>query len=162
MAKSYLILGSNSVDKRDNLEHAVLLISKDLGTIVEQSSLYISTAWGYNSPHNYLNQVVLLDTTLTAKQLLIQTQDIEKRLGRITKSVNGVYQDRPIDIDILFYNQEIISQKDLEIPHPRLSERRFVLEPLCEIAPSITHPILNKTTETLLAECKDTLMVKRV
>lgn len=161
LAKSYLILGSNSVDKRENLEHAVLLISQKLGRITQLSSLYISAAWGYDSPNNYLNQVVVLETNAFANSILKETQDIEKELGRTTKSIDGNYQDRPIDIDILFYDKDIIKQEKLEIPHPRISARRFVLEPLNEIAPKFKHPILQKTIQELLLECKDMLMVKK-
>lgn len=162
MTNSYLIIGSNSIDKNEKISNAVLLISKQIGTIILKSSIYQTAAWGYESPNNYLNQVILIKTSLTADKLLEQSQEIEKELGRKIKSVNGQYQDRPIDIDILSYGQKIIKKENLEIPHPRMCDRRFVLEPLCEIAPNFNHPIKEKTITELLEKCQDELLVEKL
>ncbi len=162
MTTTYLILGSNSTDKKEKLERAVVLLSQRAGIITQSSSIYKTAAWGYHSPNNYLNQVVLLTTSFSAQELLHITQEIEKHLGREEKSINGQYKDRPIDIDILFYEKSIIKEANLEIPHPRMSERRFVLEPLSEIAPMMVHPVSKKTVIELLNDCKDELAVERL
>ena len=162
MAKSYLILGSNSADKRSKLESTVLLLSTSIGKVLQGSSLYESEPWGYKSTNSYLNQVLLIETPLNAEELLAATQSIERKLGRKKKSVNGIYEDRPIDIDILFYNKDIVELEHLQIPHPRIPERRFVLKPLYEIAPHLKHPTLNKTVENLLRECTDNSLISKL
>ena len=162
MASTHLILGSNSTDKRRCLSRAVCLLKDRVGKITASSSIYESEAWGYESQHSYLNQVVILQTELSPELLLSTTQEIEKDLGRKSKTVNGIYEDRPIDIDILFYNSKIVNSPVLHIPHPRLYERRFVLEPLLEIDAEYQHPVFQKSIYQLYQECPDKSIATRL
>ncbi len=162
MANCYLILGSNSGDKDKILISAIDYIEKQVGNIVTSSSLYQTEPWGYQTDNDFLNQALIVETRLTPLELLHATQNIEKTLGRTIKSINGHYSDRPIDIDILFYDKQIINSKELTVPHPLICERRFVLIPLNEIASDLLHPKLKKTINKLLEECPDNLPVKRL
>lgn len=162
MALAYLILGSNSADKENKLHQAIALLASELGNISEQSAIYETEAWGYESTNSYLNQVVSVDTSHLPKETLRITQEIEKKLGRTTKSVGAVYTDRPIDIDILFYDHKVVNLPELTIPHPHIAERRFVLEPLQELAADFIHPIRQKTITQLLQECEDGLSIKKL
>lgn len=162
MALSYLILGSNSADKENMLNRAITLLNKQLGLVVATSSLYATAAWGYTSANTYLNQAVSIETAHSPLEVLHITQQIEKDLGRSSKTINGIYKDRPIDIDILFYDQSIVDLLELTIPHPRLCERRFVLEPLLELAADFEHPKQKKTIRELLSSCTDQMEVKKL
>ena len=143
----YLSLGSNLGDRHSLLLLAIDLLARRVGRLVRASSIIETEPWGYDSPHSYLNAVVLLQTTLTPQQLLSTTQTIERELGRKQKtpanSGNTLpsYSDRPIDIDILLYGDLQLSTPDLTIPHPRMHQRDFVMRPLreigCDITPSI-------------------------
>lgn len=126
------------------------MMEEQLGPIKAQSAFYETEAWGFQSEHTFLNACVLVETLLTARDCLHQTQLIENELGRSHKTENGLYQDRTIDIDILFYDNKIIDDTDLKVPHPLMHLRRFVMEPLVEIAADFTHPILHKTCEQIL------------
>ena len=141
----YLSLGTNVGDKITNLKNAVLEISK-LGTIEAISSKYESAAWDGSVQEVYYNQVVALSTSLNPNQLLKDIKTIEKRLGRKETYRWG---PRVIDIDILFYNGEIIDEPGLTIPHPLLHQRNFVLIPMMEIASEWMHPKLHKNIEEL-------------
>lgn len=162
MALTYLILGSNSDDKETILPRAIALLASKLGAIKKTSSIFETEAWGYESQNTYHNQVIVCETTFPANDTLNITQKIEIELGRKNKSVNGVYTDRPIDIDILYYDKEIINTPTLQIPHQHLQDRQFVLIPLVEIAPDFTHPIFSKTNQELLSECTDIGKVKKL
>ena len=156
MSKSqniYLGLGSNQGDREQLMAQAIELLSVALGAPVRLSSTIETEAWGFVSPNPFLNMVACFSTDVPPMELLQITEEVERRLGRKTKSVGGVYSDRPIDIDVLFYGDEIISSERLTVPHPRLHERLFVLEPLAEIAPSFMHPLLGKS----MAELKESL-----
>lgn len=143
----YLSLGSNLGDRHSLLLLAIDLLARRVGRLVRASSIIETEPWGYDSPHSYLNAVVLLQTTLTPQQLLSTTQTIERELGRQQKTpaTSGdtlpLYSDRPIDIDILLYGDLQLSTPDLTIPHPRMHQRDFVMRPLreigCDIIPSI-------------------------
>ena len=143
MALVYLGLGTNLGDKEINLNVAVAALSGDVGFVIRLSKFYASRPWGFESDHEFLNAVVLLETTLSPFDLLAKTQEIERCLGRSDKSVNG-YEDRLIDIDILLYDNLIVDQPTLKIPHPFIVERDFVLIPLIEIAPDLVHPVCNQ------------------
>ncbi len=130
---TYLGLGSNLGNKEQNIKHAIQLIAQKIGSIVRQSSLYYSEPMGFQSDNQFVNAVILVDTVLEPEALLLQTKEIELEMGRTNKSTAGIYQDRIIDIDILLYENLFIDLPDLQIPHPRMFERDFVLKPLSEI-----------------------------
>lgn len=155
----FLLTGSNLGDSATNLRQALSHIRQECGPLVRQSSVYQTAAWGKQDQNDFLNQVLQLETTLSAAQLLTRVLAIEQQMGRVRKEKWG---ERLIDIDILYFNAEIIHAKDLQIPHPGIAARRFVLEPLCEIAPDFIHPILLKSNQVLLQECIDPLPVVRV
>ena len=150
--KVYLGLGSNQGDRQQNLSRAITLITNRIGPITDQSDLFVTEPVGFRSSHLFYNMSIGLETTLTAIEVLKATQQIEKELGRKKKSVNGIYHDRLIDIDILLYDDETIHSPSLTIPHPRMKERRFVLEPLAQIAPQLVIPNETKTITELLAD----------
>ena len=142
MALVYLALGKNLGDKTQNLNDAITLLSMNIGNVIGVSSFYTSKASGFISENNFLNAVMLIETYLAPFQLLEETQKIEIELGRTKKRIKG-YEDRLIDIDILLYDNLIMNQPTLKIPHPLMTERDFVLLPLVEIAPDLVHPISN-------------------
>lgn len=133
MTDIYLSLGSNLGDRHTLLLTAIEALVQRVGRLVASSSFIETEPWGFESEHHFLNAVVHMRTELTPRQLLSVTQDIERQLGRTHKSLNGHYADRPIDIDILLYGEEHISEPDLVIPHPRMQERDFVMRPLREV-----------------------------
>ena len=128
----YLGLGSNLGDRHAQLLAAIELLAQRVGRLVRCSSFIETAPWGFVSEHPFLNAVALFRTTLSPRELLTVTQDIERQLGRRQKS-NGTYADRPIDIDILLYGDAVIDEPDLKIPHPLMHERDFVMRPLNEI-----------------------------
>jgi len=133
LATTYLSLGSNLGDREDNLHRAIEMISKRVGKVTTVSSFLESEAVGFVSANKFINCAICVLTALTPFELLHTTQDIERALGRKKKSVNGIYSDRTIDIDILLYGDTKIDTDELKIPHPRMQERDFVLIPLKEI-----------------------------
>ena len=152
MALAYLSLGTNLGDKERNLNEAILKLSLEAGTIVSQSGFYEFKPWGFESDNSFLNAVVLMETRLSPFELLTKTQEIEKEMGRTIKTVQS-YSDRIIDIDILLYDNLIIDQPILKIPHPLMVERDFVLIPLIEIAPDLINPATGKKYSELIANC---------
>lgn len=156
----FLQLGTNKGDKFENLERAKYLIKSIIGNIISESSVYETEPWGYLDDETYLNQVIKVETQNSPKKLLKNCLDIESRLGRTR--LKNEYEPRTMDIDILFYENEIIQQENLEIPHPRLHERMFVLSPLMEIEPDYTHPGLHKTIQELHKTCTDKGWIKRI
>lgn len=149
MSTVYLGLGTNLGDKEVQLRTAVNEIEKRIGRIMILSAFYTTIPWGFTSEHTFLNAACAVETSLNPYELLSVTQDIEKNLGRKHKSVEHHYADRLIDIDILFFDQIIIHEADLQIPHPLLTKRDFVLKPLVEIAPDLVHPINHLTIRKL-------------
>ena len=143
------------------LHDARALLSAQAGAVVEQSDYYESEPWGFESATWFINQALRIDTPLTPEQLLHTVQHIEQQLGRIRTVPSGVYTSRPIDIDILFYDNNVIHTPALTIPHPLLHQRRFALLPLCDIAPDYIHPLLHKTATALLQQCPDRGMVRK-
>lgn len=156
MNKAYLLLGSNEGDRIGWFHKALEILEKTAGNITAKSSLYETAAWGIEEQPDFLNMAVCLETTLEAPTLLRTILETEEILGRHRTVKWG---QRTIDIDILFYNQDVITLPQLTIPHPFIQKRRFALVPLNEIAPMYTHPILHKTITTLLNECTDGLEV---
>mgnify|MGYP003561822643 FL=1 len=157
MNKAYLLTGGNLGDREKNLSMAMELI-RPCGTITATSSLYETAAWGNTEQPSFLNQVLEINTALTARQLMRRLLKVEKQMGRIRKEKYG---PRLIDIDILLYNDERHNYPLLELPHPEMQNRRFALLPLAEIAAGVIHPVLKKTIKTLLDECPDQLEVKK-
>jgi 2-amino-4-hydroxy-6-hydroxymethyldihydropteridine diphosphokinase len=140
MALVYLGLGTNLGDKERNLNRTIEKLSSEVGTVARQSAFYASKPWGFDSENEFLNAVILIETNLPPFILLAKTQEIERELGRTAKSASG-YADRLIDIDILLYDNVIIDELTLKIPHPLITERDFVLIPLVQIAPDLVNPI---------------------
>ena len=130
----YLGLGSNLGDCRKNLERAIRMIGDKVGRVLRQSSFIETEPWGFESEHKFMNAVILCETMKTPREVLLLTQQIERDMGRTKKSVSGGYADRPIDIDILLYDDLTIDEPDLKIPHPLMHERDFVMIPLNEIS----------------------------
>lgn len=130
---AYLSLGSNLGDRHATMQSAILLLDSQVGTVDRVSSAIETEPWGFKSANKFLNMCVRIITTLSPEQLLATTKDIELQLGRTTKSVNGQYHDRPIDIDILTYDDLHINTPSLTLPHPHMHERDFVMIPLREI-----------------------------
>ncbi len=146
----YLSLGSNLGDKAANLARAIDMTEARVGRVALKSGVIETEPWGFQSGNSFLNQAIGVETALPAMEILDITQQIERDMGRSEKSSNGTYSDRLIDIDLLLYDDQIISNWRLTIPHPLISRRRFVLEPLAEIAPHLMHPLLHKTIKELL------------
>lgn len=142
----------------ENLGKTRVLISGSCGTIVKQSSVFETSAWGKTDQPDFLNQALELETTLDAGELLRSLLEIEQKMGRFR---GEKYGPRIIDIDIILFNREIIDLPDLKVPHPQMQNRRFVLAPMAEIAPELEHPVLGKTMTRLLAECPDGLAVNK-
>ena len=157
MNEVYLLLGSNEGTPEHNLLVAWQQIATRCGKIIHHSSIYETEAWGLKEQNNFLNQALLITTSLKPSELLIVLKQIEKETGRVESTKWG---PRVIDIDILFYNTEIIDLPELKIPHPYIQERRFTLAPMHEIAPDFVHPVLGKTMTELLAICRDNSEVK--
>lgn len=156
MNKAFLLIGGNSGDRKLNLALAVELITAKAGNILQQSHIYETAAWGITDQNAFLNQALFIETTLQPTELIDVLLDIEVSMGRI-RTVK--YGPRLIDLDIIYYNEEVIQTETLIIPHPAMQERRFVLVPLAEIAPSFMHPVLNKNNQQLLDGCPDKLEV---
>lgn len=134
MHRVFFSLGSNLGDRKDNIQRAIEKLNSEVGTVVRQSSLYETEPWGFTSSHGFLNAAVCCDTELSPHKVLDVTQQIERDLGRTRKSVDGCYHDRPIDIDILTYDDIEMHDEQLTIPHPHMLERDFVMRPLSEIS----------------------------
>lgn len=154
----YLIIGGNLGDRIANLHEAILRIEAEVGLVSKKSAVFETAAWGFTEQPAFLNQVIEVSTPMTAPEVLQAVLGIELEMGRIRISKLG---PRNIDIDILFYNNEVISSPNLQIPHPDLHNRRFVLVPLAELTPQLIHPVLNKTVIEMLNECPDILEVKQ-
>lgn len=154
-----LLLGSNLGESLQIVQQALELIEIRLGKIISTSSIYRTAAWGNINQPDYINQACIFHSEIEAIDALNILLEIEKELGRERLVKWGA---RLIDIDIIYYNSEIINQEKLIVPHPEMHNRRFVLEPFCEIIPHFVHPILNKTNLKLLEELNDNLAVSKL
>lgn len=162
MAKVYVGLGTNLGDKEQNLRDAVQKIEEQIGKVVSLSAFYVTAPWGFTSENSFLNAAACVDTDLSPLAVLQETQAIERELGRTQKSVDGVYSDRLIDIDLLFYEDLVLSVTspsgaELNLPHPLMTERDFVMLPLAEIAPELVHPVFGKTMKEISSGIKKRL-----
>ena len=133
MHKLYISLGSNLGNKEEKLRRAIELINERIGSVLRTSSFIETEPWGFQSENTFLNAACLVETNLTPRQCLRETQKIERLLGRTLKSKDGVYHDRPIDLDLLLYDDLQINEDNLILPHPHMQERDFVMIPLREI-----------------------------
>ena len=148
----YIQLGSNIKRRKSFITRSIQQIEKNIGEIIATSSVFETTPWGSENQNNFLNSVIKIKTPFDAFNVLRKSQKIENNLGR--KRIKK-WGERTIDIDILFYNNDIINTENLNIPHPLMHQRKFVLIPLSEIASNYIHPILKKNVSDLLSECKD-------
>jgi 2-amino-4-hydroxy-6-hydroxymethyldihydropteridine diphosphokinase len=156
---SYLLIGGNEGDRIGSMSLARACIQAAAGIVRRASSLYETAAWGKEDQADFINQALEIATEMTAVDLLKTLLGVEQRMGR--KRIEK-YGSRIIDIDILFFNDAIIRQPDLEIPHPEIQNRRFALAPLEEIAPEFVHPVLGLSVRELLIRCPDPLTVKKL
>ena len=157
---AYLLLGGNLGNREDNLHKAIALIAENIGSVVSISALYETAAWGKTDQPSFLNQAVAVETNFTAIEVLNKALEIEKVLGRVRKDKWG---ERLIDIDLILYGNEVIDiENKLQVPHPHMQERRFVMAPLAEIAPGIVHPILGKTILDIFENITDKLDAKKL
>ncbi|MEO8820246.1 MAG: 2-amino-4-hydroxy-6-hydroxymethyldihydropteridine diphosphokinase [Ginsengibacter sp.] len=156
MNKLFLITGGNVGDRKKSLETAASLIQERAGKIINRSKIYETEAWGITNQPDFYNQVLIVKSKFSAREVLDMILKIEEEMGRRRTVKNAA---RIIDIDILFFNDDIVNEQNLIIPHPEIGNRRFVLMPLTEIASQMIHPVLKKTMKELLSLSKDQLNV---
>ncbi len=155
----YLQLGSNLGDRENILINSKGKIEEYIGRIEKESSIYETASWGIEDQPLFLNQILVVKTSLDYCKIFFYIKKIEEKLGRTREKK---WASRLIDIDIIFFNQEIIESPEVSIPHKQIASRRFVLEPLAEVAPGFMHPVHNKTVFELLNNCSDNLSVKKL
>lgn len=160
MNVAFLCLGGNMGDRLANLTRTKELIKEERLNILAQSNIYETQAWGAEKTPDYLNQCIKVSTELDAQSLMDLLLGIEKKLGRVRNENKN--ESRTVDIDMLLFNGDIIKTELLEVPHPRLHLRQFVLKPLNEIASGILHPVLHKSIHRLLMDCPDRLTAKKI
>ncbi len=156
-----LLLGGNLGNRVELIQEAKNLISQNNCLIIKESAFYESEPWGFTHAQNFINQIIEIETESEPEILLLKTQHIEKVLGRKAKTKAG-YEGRTMDIDILFFNSQILHQQNLIIPHPELHKRKFTLLPLVEQWETLIHPVLQKTSLELLASCADSCWVRKI
>ena len=154
-----LLIGGNQGDRRALIEQATELIRQRIGSVVAVSRVHETEPWGDFGAESgewrvemFLNQALVVETALTAHEVLKEALSIEADLGRVRKEGSRVYSSRPMDIDLIFYNDEVIETPELTIPHPRMHLRKFVLAPLTEVMPDYRHPLLGKSVKELLTQ----------
>ncbi len=155
----FIQLGSNLGNRQNAIFLSQQFVLQHIGYIVNESAIYETEPWMMDSDEWFLNQVIEVETDLEPHSLLLKLKDFEQTHGRKTGVHSVKYQSRVIDMDILFYGNQIINSSDLVVPHPFLHERKFVLIPMNEINPDFIHPIFNKTIKELLTECNDSYQV---
>ena len=160
MTRCYILFGSNQGDKKRLLEEACRLLQERCGLLAEQSSAYLSEPWGFETDAWFLNVLLVVETELGPDALMDALMDIEATLGRKRDADAQGYADRPIDLDILYYGDQVVQTEKVTTPHPRLHLRRFALVPLCEIIPDFLHPEFQLSQQQLLDRCPDASTVK--
>ena len=160
MTRCYLLFGSNQGDKKALWEQACHAVSMRCGMLVEKSSLYLSEPWGFEAEEWFLNALMVVETRLSPDELMDELLDIEHELGRVRHPEKEGYSSRTIDLDILYYGDQIIRTTKVTAPHPRLHLRRFALMPLCEIIPDFLHPEFDLSQQELLDRCPDTSTIQ--
>jgi len=160
MHKVFLGIGGNIGNKHDNFNKVYNIIQNELGEITKSSSVYETPPWGFSASENFWNQVLIIETNLLPEELLQKIIEIESRFGRVRDT--GKYNSREMDIDILYYDDLFMETGDLIIPHPKIHQRKFVLVPLSEIAPSFKHPLLRFTSMQMLENCKDDSIILKL
>lgn len=153
--KLLISVGGNLDNSREKFEHLWSLVEEKVGKVERLSRYYRSAPWGFDSSNPFVNAAAMVKTTLSPMEALDATQEIECLLGRRTKSTDGHYRDRIMDIDLIAYEGIVLQNDRLCLPHPLMQQRRFVLQPLCDICPEWEHPLLRKNVRTLLSECTD-------
>ena len=156
MNKIYLITGGNIDNRKQSLDQAALLISAQIGKIIRKSKIYVTDPWGITEQNSFYNQVLIVESNYSAEEVMQKILGIEEEMGRVRTIKNAA---RIIDIDILFFNDEIINKRNLVVPHPLINNRLFVLIPLNELAPDLIHPVFKKSIKDLLVRCEDKLKV---
>ena len=159
MSRVFLSIGGNLGDRFENFNLTLVNISENIGSIKKQSSIYETKAWGKENQPDYLNMVLEVETIFLPEKLLKMTQQIEINLGRVR---HVKWDARTIDIDILFYDNEIVNLDYLKIPHPLINIRKFVLLPMLEIAADFIHPVLKQSIKNMYLSCTDNLAVNKL
>lgn len=162
MNKIYILLGSNIGKREEFLRSAIDNITLRIGSLVSSSSIYSTAPWGFKSENYFLNQAICVESDLEFDSIMNILLSIEKELGRKRDVSLETYSSRNIDLDIVMIDNRVWSSDILQVPHPRMTERRFVLEPLNEIASDLVHPVSAKTISELLAQCPDSEDVYRI
>ena len=152
-----ILLGSNIGDKRINLSKAIDLLKENGSSLIKKSSIYESEAWGNEDQDTFYNQVIVIKTFMPPIFLMKTLLKIERKIGRLRKEKWG---PRTIDLDLLFYDHQVLISNIVTIPHPEIQNRKFTLIPLVEICPQFIHPVLNQSMTALLSSTQDTLNVK--
>ena len=160
MNKAYISLGSNEGQRLESIRKAVIQIQKRIGVLTDLSSLYETPAWGFEGP-DFLNACIGIKTGDTPLEVLENLLAIEQQMGR-KRSLEFTYSSRTIDLDLLFYEDQVIDNENLKLPHPRLELRKFILYPMCEIDPDLVHPRLGKSLSELSRICKDSSQTKKL
>lgn len=159
MNYAYLVIGGNMGDREQELLRAIQLLEERCGAVIDRSSIFETAPWGKTDQDDFLNRALVLETGLASRDLLKEVLYIETLMGRNRKEKLG---PRIIDIDIIFFNHEVVNEPELTVPHPEMANRRFVLEPLNQVIPAYIHPVSYKTVKQLLDECTDPLPVKKI
>jgi len=156
----FFCIGGNLGDRKANLEETLDFLNFNIGDVIISSDIYETEPWEMSDVPTFYNQVVVVETKMTNEQLISEIKEIEMYYGRVRNGLN--YQSREMDVDVIFIDDEIIDSKELQVPHPKMTHRRFVLEPLAQIAAEKLHPVSKKTVKQLLDECSDSHSVKKI